>query len=165
MLNRLAISHKKIILYIIYVIILSFSIFHSGCLGPSENREKPDVDEITNKATNEILEIIATEPSSPSKLKPGDKLLIIIFYDVGSYHRVQVRAKPYKGGMLVTDYRTNHYIGLSKDKNQNGVTVGWLSFSEPKTIDEIRIFMQDETTKEIIKTITHKINARWSGKN
>lgn len=112
--------------------------------------------------TEEIqLEVVSTDPEAPAILGLEQKLYVYIYYYLGPFDHVQVWARPYYKGRLVSGYLAHRIITLSKQEKEDETAIGWFYFKEPAQIDEIRVVMRDAKTKEIIKTTSYKINARW----
>jgi protein-disulfide isomerase len=109
------------------------------------------------------LSVIAIEPAAPAVLGLGEKLVVIIHCETPSSEPVQVWTRPYKEGNLVRGYSSHHLVTVSNPKKNPDIVTGWFYFDNPKVIDEVRVFMRDLSSKDIIATHSYMIDVKWEG--
>jgi len=109
------------------------------------------------------LAVIATEPAEPAVLGLGEKLLVVIHCEPPTAGPVQVWTRPYKEGNLVKGYKAHHLVTLSNPKENPEIATGWFYYETPRVIDEVRVFMRDLSTKQILATHSYKIDVKWEG--
>ena len=109
------------------------------------------------------LAVIATEPATPAVLGLGEKLVVVIHCEPPTSEPVQVWTRPYRNGRQAQGYRAHRLETVSKENNSNGIVTGWFHFSNPNVIDEVRVFMRDLSSKEIIATNSYMIDVKWEG--
>ncbi len=108
-----------------------------------------------------FLEIVATQPPEPAVLTLGEKLNIEVAYDLESLDSVSIWARPFVNGNRASGYSAHHLVSADKEKGNPGIADCWFYFDKPTKIDEVRIFMQDAKTGQIVREISYKINAEW----
>jgi len=114
-------------------------------------------------STGTPLAVIATEPAVPAVLELGEKLVVVIRCEPPTSEPVQVWTRPYKEGNLVRGYKAHHLEKVSAVNTQI-IIIGWFSFESPKVIDEVRVFMRDISSNEIVATSSYMANVKWEGK-
>lgn len=111
--------------------------------------------------SNDVLEVVTTEPNSPAVLKVGEKMNVTIFYELKSLEKAAIWSRPYFNGNLARNYSAHHLTFVSNEPNDTGFVAGWFYFDKPAQIDEVRVFMRDLATNNTVKTISHKVSAQW----
>lgn len=111
--------------------------------------------------SNDVLEVVTTEPNSPAVLKVGEKMNVTIFYELKSLEKAAIWTRPYLNGNLARNYSAHHLTFVSNEPNDTGFVTGWFYFDKPAQIDEVRVFMRDLATNNTVKTISHKVSAQW----
>ena len=109
------------------------------------------------------LAVIATEPETPAVLGLGEKLVVVIHCEPPSSEPVQVWTRPYRNGRQAQGYRAHRLETVSKENNSNGIVTGWYYYESPNVIDEVRVFMRDLSSKEIIASHSYMIDVEWDG--
>ncbi|GEM_PF-943973 len=109
------------------------------------------------------LAVIATEPATPAVLGLGEKLVVVIHFEPPTSKPVQVWTRPYRNGKPLQGYQAHRLETVSKENNSKGIVTGWCYYQSPKVIDEIRVFMRDSSSKEMIATHSYMIDAQWAG--
>ncbi|MDD5010570.1 MAG: hypothetical protein PHQ00_00430 [Phycisphaerae bacterium] len=107
------------------------------------------------------MEIASIKPSLPAVLALGEKLNIEVAYDLESVDSASIWARPFAGGNRASGYSAHHLVSVNKEKENPGIADCWFSFNRPTKIDEIRVFMQDAKTEQIVREISYKITAEW----
>lgn len=105
----------------------------------------------------DLLEIVSMTPPSPAVLKVGEKMEVRIRYSKDSREPVLIWAMPYTDGRATS----GSTFGQQQRKVRNGEVSGWFSLKDPATVDEVRITMANAETREVIKTISQRIQAQW----
>jgi protein-disulfide isomerase len=108
------------------------------------------------------LAVIATEPATPAVLGLGEKLVVVIHFEPPTSKPVQIWTRPYRNGEPLQGYRAHRLETVSKENNSKGIVTGWCYYQSPTIIDEVRLFMRDSYSKEMIATNSYMIDARWA---
>jgi len=114
-----------------------------------------------SQSSNEVLEFVSTEPANPAVLLVGEKLNVTAFYELKSLKKAAIWTRPYANGEIAPNYGAHGLISVSNEPNDSGFVTGWFYLSKPAEIDEIRIFIKDMEANKTIKTVSHKISAKW----
>ncbi|MFA6186922.1 MAG: hypothetical protein WC770_06915 [Phycisphaerae bacterium] len=111
-------------------------------------------------ASKDVLEVSSCKPAV---LALGENLNVEVLYELNSMDSAMIWVRPFVNGKRTGGYSAHHLIPVNKQKENPGVAECWFSFDRPAEINEIRVFMQDTKTRQIVKEISHKINAKWEG--
>jgi hypothetical protein len=112
----------------------------------------------TESCSRDILTIVSYNPALPATLGVGEKLLVTIDYTIGSVEEAQIWARPYTEGHHTPGYGAHPSPRYGKG---SGRLVGWFTFSQPTTVDEVRVYMVANRTDEVT-SVAEKIQAQWS---
>jgi protein-disulfide isomerase len=111
------------------------------------------------------LAVIATEPAAPAVLGLGEKLVVVIHCEPPTAEPVQIWTRPYLNGQPAQGYRAHRLETVTQENDTKAIVTGWFYYQAPKAIDEVRVFMRDVTSKEIIATHSYKIDVKWEGQS
>jgi protein-disulfide isomerase len=136
-----------------------------GCNGTNLSLAQADRTDLskTGRDYGVEVEVVEVEPISPAVLALGQKLNLKILCDLGDYEAVRVWVRPYKDGHRIPGYSAHHLVTVSKANPDSSLVEGYFYFDKPAVVDEARIMVRDSKTKEILSTISYKIDARWAG--
>ncbi len=112
--------------------------------------------------SQDILEVVSFKPGEPAVLALGEKLHIEVFYELHSIEQAAIWARPYANGGKAAGYKAHHLVPVVRKDENSGIADCWFYFDTPAKIDEIRVFMKDIRTGEIVRTISYKISAEWT---
>ncbi|MHC4111897.1 MAG: redoxin family protein, partial [Planctomycetota bacterium] len=113
---------------------------------------------IPTKSQKDSLEVISTTPTTPAVLSLGERLVVKIRYHLASADSAHIWARPYIAGKRTPAYKAHpsplHDAG-------SGVVEGWFYFDQPTEVDEIRVTMVPEDSREPIATASLAVGAEW----
>ncbi|MFC1738670.1 TlpA family protein disulfide reductase [Planctomycetota bacterium] len=102
-----------------------------------------------------------TEPVSPAKLDPGEKLHIKIQYQLGSAESVQIFARPYTNGEKTPGYAAHPSSIYRKSEKAFGEAEGWFRFGKPSYVNQIKVKMVETKTGEAVCITSLPVNFQW----
>ncbi len=136
------------------VLLLTSQLFFCGC------RQKGNL--VTQKGKCN-LEILSTEPKSPSILQAGEKAYVAFRYNMGEYEAVQIWVRPRTNGADSNGCSAHESAVYHKYDGAEDEIKGWFSFDEPAVVDEIIIRMKDKAGGEYVCVLKKDISFEWKG--
>ena len=137
-------------------ILLVVVAFLSGCTQQVKNPMA-----VNNVSDEYFLELVETNPLSPAVLALGQKLNIIVAYEIPSGHHVQIWARPFTNGRRTAGYSAHHLMPVNGAEQPQGMVEMWFFFEAAAVVDEVRIFIKPVNSDDIIKTVSYPLDARW----
>src|SRR4030042_871316 len=142
------------------VAVVAFCFFIAGC--NTQNVSSRTASLKNTPPEVEFLEAVSTSPALPAELAFGEKLNIEVAYDLGALDKAMIWARPYRNGQTAGSYRAHHLIPVDKKDGNPGIVNCWFYFDGPAAVDEVRVFMQDMETEQIVRQISYKTIAKWT---
>jgi len=97
---------------------------------------------------NEV-EIVATKPSAPAKLKLGERLVVDFKYNIQTKGKFWIWVRPYRKNSGPGDYLASGSFEYSSPK---GIGSGFFFYQYPIKIDGIRVTVMDrKKTKKLFE--------------
>ncbi|MDP1588376.1 MAG: SUMF1/EgtB/PvdO family nonheme iron enzyme, partial [Prosthecobacter sp.] len=118
----------------------------------------------TNAASHEgLLTIRSITPSSPARLKAGEKVKLQIDFHNPGERVIHIWAHPLKHGVMSNLATTS---GSFPTNERNGTVERWFSYKEAGDAEEVRVEMVTESetpSRAIIGKVVIPINVTWTG--
>jgi thiol-disulfide isomerase/thioredoxin len=140
--------------------VLAAALIISASLSLFADEKGPTVVADKIEFSKDCLTIVSYAPPLPATLEAGERLSVTIDYTIASAEGAQIWARPYTEGKSTPGYGAHPSPLYGKG---SGRLVGWFTFRQPATVDEVRVTMVTNRA-DVVTFVAAKIQAQWVDK-